>query len=75
MALYVTKCHHTLLGDRVSERCNQLEQERDALHLVSEEAQRNLSKYEEVLKISSDDIEMSDVKLGGGSYGGRCSGL
>ncbi|XP_065845063.1 uncharacterized protein [Oscarella lobularis] len=55
--------------DRVSERCNQLEQERDALHLVSEEAQRNLSKYEEVLKISSDDIEMSDVKLGGGSYG------
>ena len=50
--------------------CEQLEEERDAARLVSDEAQRNLSKYEDVLKISSTDVHISDVKLGGGSYGG-----
>ncbi|XP_065845061.1 serine/threonine-protein kinase TNNI3K-like isoform X2 [Oscarella lobularis] len=54
---------------RTSERCAQLKRELDATKLVSEEAQRNLSKYEDVLKISSADVQMSDVKLGGGSYG------
>ncbi|XP_065836960.1 uncharacterized protein [Oscarella lobularis] len=54
---------------RSSERCAQLERQLDAERLVSEEAQRNLSRYEDVLKISSTDVEVGDVKLGGGSYG------
>ena len=59
-----------LLG-RMSERCAQLEEERDEARLVAQEAQRNLSKYENVRLISSTDVEVSDVKLGGGSYGGK----
>ena len=60
---------------RSSERCAQLERQLDAERLVSEEAQRNLSRYEDVLKISSTDVEVGDVKLGGGSYGGNYSDL
>ena len=59
-----------LLG-RMSEHCAQLEQERDEARLVAQEAQRNLSQYENVHQISSTDIKISDVKLGGGSYGGK----
>ena len=55
----------------MSERCAQLEQQLNAEQLVSAEAQRNLSKYEDVFKICSTDVEVSDVKLGGGSYGGK----
>ncbi|XP_065845457.1 probable serine/threonine-protein kinase DDB_G0281745 isoform X2 [Oscarella lobularis] len=54
---------------RMSEHCAQLEQERDEARLVAQEAQRNLSQYENVYQISSADIDISDVKLGGGSYG------
>ncbi|XP_065845449.1 probable serine/threonine-protein kinase DDB_G0267514 isoform X2 [Oscarella lobularis] len=54
---------------RMSEHCAQLEQERDEARLVAQEAQRNLSQYENVHQISSTDIAISDVKLGGGSYG------
>ena len=53
------------------ERCSQLEQEGDETRLVAEEAQRNLSIYEEVLKVPATEVEMSDVKLGGGAYGGN----
>ncbi|XP_065845347.1 uncharacterized protein [Oscarella lobularis] len=52
-----------------SERCTQLEQERDEARLVAQEAQQNMSQYENVRQISSTDINISDVKLGGGSYG------
>ena len=55
----------------MSEHCAQLEQERDEARLVAQEAQRNLSQYENVHQISSTDIAISDVKLGGGSYGGK----
>ena len=55
----------------MSEHCAQLEQERDEARLVAQEAQRNLSQYENVYQISSADIDISDVKLGGGSYGGN----
>ena len=59
-----------LLG-MTSERCTQLEQERDEARLVAQEAQQNMSQYENVRQISSTDINISDVKLGGGSYGGK----
>ncbi|XP_065845344.1 ubiquitin carboxyl-terminal hydrolase 15-like [Oscarella lobularis] len=51
------------------ERCSRLEQERDETRLVAEEAQRNVSIYEDVLKVPATEVEMSDVKLGGGAYG------
>ena len=51
----------------MSEQCFELKKERDEARLVSEEAQRNLSQYEALRQISSTDIEISDVKLGGGS--------
>ena len=62
---------YDLFLGRMSERCTQLERQLNAEKLVSAEAQRNLSKYEDVLKISSSDVEVNDVKLGGGSYGGK----
>ena len=66
---------YDLLLGRISEdnarRCAQLEQERDEARLVAQESQRNLSQYENVHQISSTDINMSDIKLGGGSYGGN----
>ncbi|XP_065844959.1 serine/threonine-protein kinase TNNI3K-like isoform X2 [Oscarella lobularis] len=57
------------LQEETERRCTQLEQEREEACLLAEEAQRNLSKYEEVFKISPDEVNMSDIKLGGGSYG------
>ena len=51
--------------------CAQLEEERDQARLVAQEAQRNSRKDEHVRLISSTDVEVSDVKLGGGSYGGK----
>ena len=62
---------YVLLLGMTSERCTQLERQLNAEKLVSAEAQRNLSKYEDALKISSTDVEVSDVKLGRGSYGGK----
>ena len=62
---------YDLLLGRMSERCAELEEERDEARLVALEAQRNVSKYENVRLISSTDVEVSDVKLGGGSYGGK----
>ena len=62
---------YDLLLGMTSERCTQLEQERDEARLLAKEAQRNLSQYENVHQISSTDIKISDVKLGGGSYGGK----
>ena len=56
---------------RMSERSAQLEQERDEARLVAQEAQRNLSQYESVHQFSSPDVIISDVKLGGGSHGGK----
>ena len=53
------------------ERCSQLEQERDETRLVAEEAQRNLSIYEDVVKVPATEVEMSDVKLGRGAHGGK----
>ncbi|XP_065841159.1 serine/threonine-protein kinase TNNI3K-like isoform X2 [Oscarella lobularis] len=53
----------------LNERCAQLEEERDEARLVAQEAQRNLSKYESVPLISSADVDVQDVKLGGGSHG------
>ena len=55
----------------MSQHYAQLEQERDEARLVAQEAQQNLSQYEKVCRISSTDIKISDVKLGGGSYGGN----
>ena len=67
----MTHTDYDLLLGRMSERCAQLEQERDEARLVAQEAQRNLSQYENVHQISSTDINISDVKLGGGSHGGN----
>ena len=55
----------------MTERCVQLEQERNEARLVAEEEQRNSRKYKDAWRISSTDIEIGDVKLGGGSYGGK----
>ncbi|XP_065845535.1 serine/threonine-protein kinase TNNI3K-like isoform X2 [Oscarella lobularis] len=58
---------HALLVQNA--QCSQLRQERDEARLVAEEAQRNLSKYEEIVKVPSTEIEQSGIKLGGGAYG------
>ncbi|XP_065845260.1 uncharacterized protein [Oscarella lobularis] len=55
--------------ERMTERCVQLEQERNEARLVAEEEKRNSRKYKDAWRISSTDIEIGDVKLGGGSYG------
>ncbi|XP_065843823.1 serine/threonine-protein kinase TNNI3K-like isoform X2 [Oscarella lobularis] len=49
--------------------CSRLKQERDEARLVAEEAQKTLSKYEEILKVPSTEIEQSGIQLGGGAYG------
>ncbi|XP_065845176.1 ankyrin repeat domain-containing protein 17-like isoform X3 [Oscarella lobularis] len=61
---------------QMARECSQLKQERDEAkqeydeaRLVAEEAQKNLSKYEEILKVPSTEIEQSGIKLGGGAYG------
>ena len=68
---------YDLLLGRLSEenarRCAQLEQERDEARLLTAELQASLSKYEDVLKIPSIDVQISGLKLGGGAFGGNIS--
>ena len=50
-----------------------MEQERDEARLLTAEVQASLSKYENVLKIPSIDVQISGLKLGGGAFGGNVS--
>ena len=57
--------------DEAKQERDEAKQERNEARFVAEEAQKNLSKYEEILKVPSAEIEQSGIKLGGGAYGGE----
>jgi len=52
------------------EENSQLEQDAENAQRLIEEATRRFSKFFDLLQISSSDLKISHIVLGGGSYGG-----
>ena len=57
--------------ERTANLLAQCEQECGNVKLALEEAERSLRKYDDSVQVSPKDLDLLDIKLGGGSYAGR----
>ena len=56
-------------------QCNQLREEKAEIQGVADERGESLRRSRELLQIPLEDVRMTDIRLGGGAYGGKVLGM